>query len=589
MFDKNLVRLLGEKKKLLVYVILLMFVGLVLNLALTFSFVSGLFYAFELPNIKPIMFLTPGLVFVFALIGRFLISYFTGVMKDSLGREAKKQLRRQIYDKILSLGVESTNHLSMASLTQVSVEGIEQLDLYFSVYLPQFFYSMIAPFILFIICAFIDWKASVVLLACVPLIPVSIIAVSKYAKKIFAKYWGKYTSMGDSFLDSLHGLRDLKIYQADGKRHKLLNDDSEEFRKITMKVLVMQLASVTIMDLVAFGGAGVGVAVAIYDAKFGTVAPNLFHSGNMEFVALFMILVSVEFFLPLRALGSAFHIAMNGLSAGKKILDFLKVEDPKWGELDCESSEIYLDNVNFKYNDSDQSLLTDINLSIKKGLTSIVGESGSGKSTIVNLIMGSLRTSEGLVKVGQNSIYDYKRESYYCKLAIVSYNSYIFNDSIRNNFLFAKKDASDEEIMEYLDLVNLRDFVLENGGLDSHIKEDAENISGGQKQRLSLAINLIANKDIYIFDEATSNIDIESEKIIMENIERLSHDKTILLISHRLENVVNSDVIYFLKDGKILEQGKHHELLSKENSAYKDLYLKQKNLESSYMNKETSL
>ena len=493
-------------------------------------------------------------------------------IKASLGSKVKKELRAKTYDKIVTLGVRTTEEMSMAGLTQVSMEGIEQLDLYYSSYLPQFFFSVIAPVILFIACVFVDWRTALVLIACVPLIPLSIVAVSKYAKRIFAKYWGKYTSMGDGFLDSVQGLRELKIFGADARYHERMDEKAEEFRKITMKVLVMQLASTTIMDLVAFGGAGAGIALAVTGVVKGYLSP--FH-------ALFLVLVAAEFFLPLRALGSAFHVAMNGASAGRKIKALLEAEEPVWGEGEAEDGEIKLENVTFSY-DGKRDVLRGVNMTFGKGITAIAGESGSGKSTVVGLITGALRPTAGKVTAAGMTFDEFSRESYYSRLAVVSYNTYIFNASVRENFALAKKDATDEEIDAALGKVNLASFVRENGGLDKAISEDAGNISGGQKQRLALAVNLVADKSVYVFDEATSNIDAESEAVIMKNVRALSERACVIVISHRLENVVGADNIYYLRDGAVTESGSHEDLC-RLGGEYRTLYDTQKDLEKGYM------
>ena len=469
--------------------------------------------------------------------------------------------------------MRSTDGMSMAGLTQVSMEGIEQLDLYYSTYLPQFFFSMLAPIILFCICVGIDWRTSLVLLACVPLIPLSIVAVSKYAKKVFAKYWGKYTSMGDGFLDSVQGLKELKIFKADGARHKKMNKSAEEFRKITMKVLVMQLASTTIMDLVAYGGAGAGIALVVVGLVNGYLAPTS---------ALFLVLVAVEFFLPLRSLGSAFHVAMNGASAGKKIISLLNTPDPVWGEDEVEGTELKLNGVTCSY-DGKREVLKNVSMTFpERGMTAIVGESGCGKSTVVNMLIGAYRPKAGNVTVGGDPLENVSRKAYYSRLACVSYNTYIFNDSVRSNFELAKKNVSDDEIWTALKRVNLCEFIEENGGLDKVITEDAANVSGGQKQRLALAVNLVADKDIYIFDEATSNIDIESEGIIMDNIKSMSKSKSVIVISHRLANVVPADNIYYMEEGQVKESGSHAQLM-RANGGYAQLYTAQKALEEGYM------
>ena len=508
-----------------------------------------------------------------AILVRYVCTRCTGSLKDRIGREVKKDLREKTYDKIVRLGGKSTADMSMAGLTQVSMEGIEQLDLYFSSYIPQFFYAMIAPVILFLISVGMDAKVAIVLLCCVPLIPVSIIAVSKWAKKIFAKYWDKYTSMGDYFLDSVQGLKELKIFKADARQHEKMNQTAEEFRQITMKVLTMQLASTTIMDLVAYGGAGLGIAFVVKDLSTGKIPVT---------TAIFLMLIAVDFFLPLRAFGSAFHIAMNGVSAGKKILHLLETPDPVWGSREAEGTDLTLENVSFFY-DGERQVLKNINMTFPKaGMSAIVGESGCGKSTIVRLADGNSVPLMGQILVGGIPLKELSRSDFYSHIAVVSYNTYIFNDTVRNNFLLAAPEASEAQMKEALEKVNLWNFIQENGGLDKVIAEDASNISGGQKQRLALAVNLVADKDIYIFDEATSNIDVESEAIIMKNIKVLSRKKNVIVISHRLENIVPADQIYFLAAGEVKEHGSHEELMAA-GQGYAELYRRQKALEEGYM------
>jgi ABC-type transport system involved in cytochrome bd biosynthesis fused ATPase/permease subunit len=568
--DKQLFKLLGGNKKYIFYVVALQVLGLLANVGITASICWAIYILVS--GGEALTFLYPAICALVGILIRYATTRLVGDLKDKLGRNVKKDLRAQVYDKILRLGVKSTDGMSMAGLTQVSMEGVEQLDLYFSSYIPQFFFAMIAPVILFLITVWIDWRVALVLLACVPLIPVSIVAVSKWAKKIFAKYWGKYTSMGDKFLDSTQGLKELKIFKADKRQHEKMNESAEDFRKITMKVLVMQLASTTIMDLVAYGGAGLGVMLAILSTIYWGLAP---------IAALFLILVAVEFFLPLRAFGSAFHIAMNGASAGKKIISLLQTPDPVWGEREVEGKEIKLENVTFSY-DGKRDVLKNVNMTFpEKGMTAIVGESGCGKSTIVNMIIGAHRPQSGNVIVGGTQLKELSRESYYGNLAVVSYNTYIFNQTVRENFYLANKNVTDEDIFMALEKVNLKEFIIENGGLDKVISEDAANISGGQKQRLALAVNLVADKAIYVFDEATSNIDIESEAIIMHNIKELSKDKSVIVISHRLANVVPADNIYYMEDGEIKEVGEHNLLMSTDGG-YSKLYLTQKNLEEGY-------
>ena len=574
MIDKQLLRLLGNNKKYIFYTVSLMIIGLLANICITASICQAIYRAanYNPQNDSIGIFLIPALPALIGIAIRYFTTRFSGNLKDLLSRKVKKEIREKLYDKILRLGIRSTDDMSMAGLTQVSMEGIEQLDLYYSSYIPQFFYAILAPVILFVVTVWIDWQVAFVLLACVPLIPISIIAVSRYAKKIFAKYWDKYTSMGDSFLDSVQGLRELKIFKADEAQHIKMNQNAEEFRKITMKVLVMQLASTTIMDLVAYGGAGIGISVAVM---------GVINRGLSPITALFLILVAVDFFLPLRAFGSAFHIAMNGASAGRKILSLLEQPDPIWGEEEATGTEIKMEDVTFSY-DGKRDVLKNIHMTFAKtGMTSIVGASGCGKSTVVGLLCGSFHPQTGNITVGGKAIETLSRDNYYRHIAVVSYNTYIFNETVRANFMLANKDVTEDKIFEALQKVNLAEFIQQNGGLDKTISEDASNLSGGQKQRLALAINMVADKDVYIFDEATSNIDIESEAVIMKNIKALSKEKSVIVISHRLANVVPSDCIYYMESGEIVEFGTHNQLMQKMDR-YARLYTTQMQLEKGY-------
>ena len=573
MIDKELLSLLGGNRKYIAYSVIAMIFGLFTNTAVTACICYAIGLAAD--GAAASSYVAPALIAALCIALRFCITKATNEFKNALGAHVKKDLRHRAYDKMLRLGVRSSDSATMAGMTQVGVEGIEQLDLYYSTYLPQFFYSMIAPFILFAICAPIDWRTAVMLIVCVPLIPISIVAVSKYAKRIFAKYWGKYTSMGDVFLDSVQGLKELKIFKADARKHEQINASAEDFRKITMKVLVMQLASTTIMDLVAYGGAGAGIALAVSGVM----------NGADPIKALFLVLIAVEFFLPLRSLGSAFHVAMNGASAGRKILEILQAKESEWGDGDIDDTTAQLRDVTFSY-DGKRDVLKDVTMSFPRvGMTAIVGESGCGKSTVVNLLSGAYRPSEGEVLAGGKKLSEISRAGWYSHLAIVSYNSYIFNESVRDNFKLARPEVSDEEIYAALEQVRLAEFVKSGGGLDKVIAEDGDNISGGQKQRLALAVALVADKEIYAFDEATSNIDGDSEAIIMDNIRKLSKAKNVIVISHRLANVVPADNIYFMSDGEVKESGTHDELIAKDGE-YARLFNAQKALEEGYLDGE---
>jgi ATP-binding cassette subfamily C protein len=447
-------------------------------------------------------------------------------------------------------------------MAQLSTEGIEQLRLYYSNYLPSFFYAMIAPMILFVLFMFIEVNVAVTYLICVPLIPISIVMVSKWAKKIFNKYWDQYTSLGDSFLDNTSGMKELKIFAYDEAKQKQMAEESEEFRKITMKVLTMQLASITIMDLVAFGGAGIGIVLSLIAMR----------NGLDIYQALFIILIGAEFFLPMRALGSAFHVAMNGATAGKKVIRLLSTEDYKDGNNKIEKiNVIELDNVSFKYERN--NVLNNVSLRLDKGFNSIVGLSGSGKSTIAKLCSKIEKTTSGFIMIDENDINNINSSQFYHKACYISNNTYIFHQTIRESFKFYNEDITEEEMINLLASVKLNHF-----SLDLKINDQNSNISGGEKQRLALAFYLSKNYEFYIFDEATSNIDIDSEEIILEKINEIAKNKIVLFISHRLKSVRNSNNIYFLEDGRIIENGSFKELINK-NSKFKELYNFQNSLE----------
>lgn len=566
MLDRQLISLIGEDKKYVALAVLINVFSMLVNTLITAAvcYIVYLVYGGE----RGISYLLPALTIVLGALLRYLLMRASGECAARLGGSVKKTLRDKTYDKIMRLGVRSSGDMSVAGLTQISLEGVEQLDTYFSQYLPQFFYSVLAPVLLFAVCAFIDLSTALILLACVPLIPVSIVAVSKYAKKVFAKYWGRYTNMGDAFLDSVQGLKELKIFRADEARHRKMNQSSEEFRKITMKVLVMQLLSVTVMDLVAFGGAGAGIAVAISAGIKGLEPAKV----------LFLILVAAEFFLPLRALGSAFHVAMNGASAGRKILQLLALPEPEWGSEKVGDTSLRLQDVSFAYEGGKQAL-QGVNMSFpRRSLTAIVGESGSGKSTCVSLITGALRAQSGSVTVGGVPVQNLDREDYYAHLGVVSYNTFVFNASVRENFLMYAPRATQEQMFAALEEVDLADFVRAEGGLDKVIGEDGVNISGGQRQRLALAVNLLAQKSVYVFDEATSNIDGESEALIMAGIKKLAEKAVVILISHRMANVTCADNIYVLDGGRVAEEGTHEQLMQN-GGVYARLFAAQKRLE----------
>ena len=499
-----------------------------------------------------------GIILV-CLIVRYIVNQKAIEMSYQSSHIVKETLRSRLYKKLAKIGNSYTNEWSTAEIVQLSSEGVEQLETYFASYIPQFFYSLIAPMTLFIVISFMDMKAALVLLVCVPLIPMSIVFVQKFAKKLLNRYWGQYTKLGDSFLENLQGLTTLKIYEADGHYQEKMNVESENFRKITMRVLTMQLNSITVMDLVAYGGSALGIVFALR----GTT--DLFQT-------LFIILISAEFFIPMRQLGSYFHIAMNGMAASDKLFAILETETKEKQNVNINNYSISASNLRFGY--TDKEVLHDICFEANKGLIGFVGESGSGKSTIASLLMGQYSNYSGELKL---SNYEIKDINIYPYVTLVSLESYLFSGSLRDNLAMAK-EVSKQEMNRVLEKVGILDFVNEQGGLDMCILEGGKNLSGGQRQRLVLARALLKDSPIYIMDEATSNIDVESENKIMEVLYELSKEKLVLCISHRLANLIHADQIYCLKDGNIVERGTHEELLQ-QNGVYCDLFNTQKELE----------
>lgn len=502
---------------------------------------------------------------------RYLCGYASSQTAFFASSEVKKVLRQKMYKKLTRMGASYSEKVSTSEVLQVFVEGVDQLELYFGKYLPQFFFAMLAPITLFAVLVFVSWKASVVLLICVPLIPLSIVAVQKIAKRLLSKYWGVYTNLGDTFLENIQGLTTLKVYQADERKNVEMNEKAEEFRRITMKVLTMQLNSVSVMDIVAYAGSAIGVVIAIIQVKNGTITlPQAF----------LIIMLAADFFLPLRLLGSFFHVAMNGMAASDKLFKLLDTKEDEHGAEIPENldGDIEIKDLSFSY-DGEKTVLNDISITFKKHeLISIVGESGCGKSTLASLLCGTTKGYIGSITIGGVEIKDIDEKTLMNNITAVNFNSYIFAGTVRENMLIADKSAGDEKMIETLKMVNLWSFLSEQDGLDTKLNQQGSNFSGGQRQRLAIARALLHNTPIYVFDEVTSNIDAESENDIMTVIHNMAKIKTVILISHRLENVVGSDKILLLDKGKIEESGTHSELMSL-NKKYKLMYSTQAELE----------
>ena len=570
MIKTRLIKLLSHAGKYIVYNVLWQWFALLCQIAVVFS-ITALLEGAVTGNLQTQDMVRTAAVFAAAALIRFGCDRGAAHASFAASVDVKRILREKIYDKLLRLGASYREQTATSEVVQMAAEGVEQLETYFGRYLPQLFYSLLAPVTLFAVLSFVSLKASVVLLICVPLIPISIVAVQKFAKRLLSRYWGVYTGLGDSFLENLQGLTTLKIYQADGQKAEEMDQEAERFRNITMKVLTMQLNSTSVMDIVAYGGAAAGMIVAVSE----------YLSGTLSFAgALTIILLASEFFIPLRLLGSFFHIAMNGMAASDKIFCLLDLPEPEKGTKESGGSSLDVDfeNVSFSY-EEDRQILKEISFRIPAGsMVSLVGESGCGKSTAAAVLMGRNRGYQGSVRLGGVELSEVSEESLMKSVTRVAHNSYLFKGTVEENLRMGKPDANRQEMIAVLRKVNLWGFLEAQEGLDTKIQEKGSNFSGGQCQRLALARALLHDTPVYIFDEATSNIDVESVEMIMEVIRELAKTRTVLLISHRLANVVTSDCIYMMVQGEIREAGTHQELMQKDGS-YQKLFESQQKLE----------
>lgn len=569
MINTRLIGMVSESKKYIAAGVAFQWVSLAANILLTGA-VCRLLAALWAGTAGPSGLLRLGALAAAALAVRFGCTLASAGMSWRSSRAVKAKLRRLIYEKLLRLGAAGRQQVRTSEAVQVAVEGVDQLEVYFGQYLPQFFYAMLAPLTLFAVLAPVDVTSAVVLLVCVPLIPVSIAAVQTWAKKLLGRYWGQYTALGDTFLENLQGLTALKIYGADGQKHAEMNRQAEQFRRITMKVLTMQLNSITIMDLIAYGGAAAGMALAV----------SRFAAGRVDLAgALFIILLAAEFFLPMRLLGSFFHVAMNGMAAAERIFRLLDLpEVPAAGGQVPEEGGAALRDAAFAY-EADRPVLRGVTMEFPAGsFTAVVGESGCGKSTVASLLTGRRRPQGGSVTVGGRPLEDISEAALARHITYISHNSYLFKGTVAENLRMARPDAPDEALWRVLEQVNLADFVRGEGGLDAPVAEKGSNLSGGQCQRLALARALLHDSPVYIFDEATSNIDVESENDIMARITELAKTKTVILISHRLANVAGADKLYVMENGRVAEEGGHAELLAR-GGAYARLWNAQQELE----------
>ena len=569
MINGRLIGIVPESKRYIAGNVAFQWLGMASNAAMIFSFawvlqglLSDSLPSWGLPAATGVVVLTA--------VVRWLCAVGAGRMSFRASKAVKQALRRRIYEKLLRLGPAYSQKCSTAEAVQLSTEGVEQLETYFGGYLPQFFYSMLAPITLFLLLAPVSLKAAAALLVCVPLIPMSIAAVQTIAKRLLGKYWGQYAALGDTFLENLQGLTTLKIYQADQARHEEMNKEAESFRRITMKVLTMQLNSITIMDLVAYGGAALGIALAVVELW----------TRNVGFAGCFVILLlSAEFFLPMRQLGSFFHVAMNGMAASDRIFALLDLPEEASGTVeDAPKGGLRCRGLRFSY-EADREVLHGLDMEFPpNSCTAIVGESGCGKSTVAAILSGRLHGYAGEVTLGGANLNTLSSDALTRAVTYVGFNSWIFRGTVRENLRMARPDASDSDLWAALERANLAGFLRSEGGLDLALESQGANLSGGQRQRLALARALLHDSPVYIFDEATSNIDPDSENDIMEQIRLLSREKTVVLITHRLANVTAAHRIYVMDGGRLAGVGTHAALLS-QGGHYKDLWESQQALE----------
>ena len=565
MINKRLVNTVSESKKYIFKNVLCQWISLLANILLMYEITIMLGNLRDARQMMITLFVS-----IIALVIRYICTNISSKLSYLSSKSVKKKLREMIFEKLYHLGSSYKEKVNTSEIVQVAVEGVDQLETYFGSYLPQFFYAMLAPLTLFVVLCFVNVPSAVVLLVCVPLIPITIVIIQKWAKKLLSRYWDQYSELGDTFLENLQGLTTSKIYGADEYKHQEMKKQSERFRKITMKVLTMQLNSITIMDIVAYGGAALGVILSI----------TQYRAGNVDLSGcLLIILLAADFFLPMRMLGSYFHIAMNGMAASEKIFRLLDLKvDDVGGKVIENDYSIKVEHLNFSY-DVNREILHDVSMSFPMdSFTAIVGESGCGKSTLAGILVGRNKGYFGDVSVGGVSLREVGEASLMDTITYISHASYIFKGSVRDNLLLANPKCDEQTLWKVLERVNLASFLKEEDGLDTMLNEKGSNLSGGQCQRLALARALLHDSRVYIFDEATSNIDVESENDIMKEIHNLAKTKTVILISHRLANVENADNIYVLDKGSVVEYGKHEDLLKK-NGVYKNLWTSQQELE----------
>nr|WP_314656317.1 ABC transporter ATP-binding protein/permease [uncultured Fusobacterium sp.] len=565
MIDKRLYNFSGNIKKYISITTFLSCVKLIANIFFYFIF------AFLLVNLINRDFLfSYNYIIISMLIIVFIRQFSTIKISHMLGNlvvDVKRNLRKIIFEKTLKLGLAYSQLFKTQELIHLSVDNVEQLEVYFGGFLTQFYYCIVSSFILFFSIAYFNSKVAFILLGFSLAIPLSLYIILNKVKKIQKKYFAKYMNVGTLFLDSLQGLTTLKIYGTDEKREEEIAKMSEEFRIETMRVLKIQLLSITVINWIIYAGTILAIITSI----------KLFLNGSLGLLPmLFIFMLAPEFFIPMRTLTSLFHVAMTGVSAAENIISFVdSAERNTDGNKEFKNeNEIKVSKLNFSYPDGTQSL-KDIDMSFKKGnLTAVVGHSGCGKSTLVSILSGELKSNRNEIFIDDIDIQNIKIEDKIKNILKITHDSHIFSGTVRENLTMANENLSDKTMIEVLKKVKLWGVL----SLDTILESQGKNLSGGQAQRVTLARALLYDASVYIFDEATSNIDIESEEIILNIIYSLSKEKTVIYISHRLPAIKNADCIYVMDKGKVIESGKHNELYAKKELYY-NMYKYQEELE----------
>ena len=569
MFDKRLLKLIPEARKYLVLAVagnwaaLICYAVAMLALA---SFLSAL--ALNTLDVAAVG--QWAAVSAAAMVLRFLfvtVSQYAGSKASAVGKAA---VRERVYDKLVALGSSYKEQVSTTQAVQICGEGAEKLEVYLGQYLPQLFYAVLAPLTLFALFLFIDVPAAVVLLVCVPLIPIAIVAIMKVARRVMGAYWDSYSDLGQTFYESISALTTLKLFQADEAKQLQMDEEAEGFRASTMRLLRMQLNSITVMDFFTFGGAAVGIVIALFQLAAGEISLA---------AAISVALLAVEFFLPMRILGSYFHTAMGAAPVLDQMFSLLGLPDLNQGTETVEAGEVEIVCEGLSYSYGEGDALTDINLRVEENtFVGVTGESGSGKSTLAKLLSGELMGYTGSVRYNGVELRDISPESLRGLVTHISASAYIFKGTIRTNLLVGNRNATDYALWSVLGKCNLDDFVLKQGGLDIPVAEGGANLSGGQRQRLAIARALLRDTPIYLFDESTSNVDADSERDILACIQRLSIEKTVIVISHRLSALAWADNIVVMEKGRIVEQGAHGSL-AVGSGAYAKLWKQQEQME----------